>query len=233
MRQQPARRRTYATNPIRSLRRLGCTLAWEHRAIGSHGHLSFSFSSFIDGQEPSCLPGIRSIKWARPHFWEGLTALKLTPGQLREMLDLTKDTYRHWKQALAPLAGRNGYRPCFSTGDLLAVAMVKALVETAGIKVSTLQPVAGELFRICNEMPWASLERSSLVLDPAEGRLDVVAEMKSQRTEGLAILLACRPIVTQLRARLLTGQHEEVQRPLHFPPAVVTGERRKTGSGQP
>lgn len=159
--------------------------------------------------------------------------MKLTPGQLREMLDLTKDTYRHWKQALAPLAGRNGYRPCFSTGDLLAVAIIKALVETAGIKVSALQPVADELFRICNETPWASLERSSLILEPAEGRLDLVAETKSHRTESLTVLLACRPILVQLRARLLTDQEQEAQPRLRFPPAMVTGERRKSGSGQP
>lgn len=159
--------------------------------------------------------------------------MKLTPGQFREMLDLTKDTYRHWKQALPPLTGRNGYRPCFTTGDLLAVAILKALVETGGFKVSALQPVAEELFRICNETPWASLERTSLVFEPANAHIEVVAETRSHRTDGLTVLLACRPILANIRTRLLTAQEQEMQSPLRFPPSVVAGERRRSRTGQP
>jgi hypothetical protein len=159
--------------------------------------------------------------------------MKLTPGQLRETLGLSQDTYRHWKQALSPLAGRNGYRPCFTLGDLLALAMVKALIEDAGMRVGALQPVAEALFRICNASPWAALERSILVVELADVHVAVMPEDQTRRAKGISIQAPCRPIVGRLREKLLTEQGEEPQQTLRFPPAAVGARRRSIGSDKP
>jgi hypothetical protein len=76
-----------------------------------------------------------------------------------EVLGLSPDTFRHWKHALPPLGGRNGYTPCFSPGDLLAMALIRTLTEDLGIRVGKLDELSTQLFEQCSE-PWAILERS-------------------------------------------------------------------------
>jgi DNA-binding transcriptional MerR regulator len=158
--------------------------------------------------------------------------MKLTPGQLRELLGLTQDAFRHWKRALAPLKDRNGYRPCFTPGDLLAVAVVKALTEDAGVRVGALSSIAEELFRVCNEASWPALERSTLLLDLSEQGITVLAETQPVRAAGTAIYVACRPIVARLRERVLSEGGVEPQQILHFPPTVVGAGVRSAGGEQ-
>jgi hypothetical protein len=152
--------------------------------------------------------------------------LKLTPGQLREVLGLSADTFRHWRKALSPLTDRNGYSPCFAPGDLLAVAVIKTLVERVGVRVGALRQIAGPLFQACNASPWSSFERSTLVLDVSECQLTFVAERERLQAAHAAIVLPCGPIIAQLREALLAGQEFEPQQLLRFPPAAVAGQRR-------
>lgn len=159
--------------------------------------------------------------------------MKFTPGQVRETLGLTKATFRHWKEALPPLGGRNGYSPCFTPGDLLSMAVVKALIEDAGVHVGALQPIADVLFRICNTTAWAALERSALILELAEARVSVTPEDQARLTDGISIHVPCRPIIWQLRERLLTEQGEGLQQTLRFPLATVGENRRSVGSDKP
>jgi len=157
--------------------------------------------------------------------------LNLTPGQLREVLDLSEDAYRHWRRALSPLAGRNGYRPCFSHGDLLAIAVIKALIDEAGVRVGLLEPISAELFRLCQRAPWAALERSALVIVPGAARISVVPDSQQSLNgeSAIAIHVPCGPIVGRLRARLLADQYLDSQQTLRFPPAAVGGDRRSAG----
>lgn len=157
--------------------------------------------------------------------------MNLTPGQLREILDLSEDAYRHWRRALSPLAGRNGYRPCFTHGDLLAMAVVKALIDEAGVKVGLLEPISAELFRLCQQAPWAVLERSALVIVLGQARISVVpgSQQPPLGDSAISIHVPCGPIVGRLRARLLAEQDSDSQQPLRFPPAAVSGDRRSAG----
>jgi hypothetical protein len=155
--------------------------------------------------------------------------LNLTPGQLREILDMTEDTFRHWRRAIPPLAGRNGYRPCFTHGDLMATAVVKSLVDEVGVKVGALGAIAPNLFRLCEETAWAALERSVLVIEPAKRQLTLAASSPIPGPNSpIAIHVPCGPIVARLRARLLAEQAVEDQQSLRFPPAAI-GRPRRTG----
>lgn len=149
--------------------------------------------------------------------------MKLTPGQLREVLELSPDSFRHWKQALAPLADRNGHRPCFSVGDVLAVAFVKELVDQAAVRVSGLAPIAEELFRICNTTSWAILERATLLLELGERRVEVVPLSKGlqRQSDRTAIAVAGNHVVAAVRQRLMAGQETDLQRALDFPPTII------------
>jgi hypothetical protein len=159
-----------------------------------------------------------------PHLSRDSYRMKLTPGQVREVLGLSQDTYRHWKGALPPLAGRNGYRPCFTHGDLFAMALVKALTDDAGVRVGALHAVAASLFDQCSKHSWAELERSTLVLQLARVQATFVPEQQLPRLDGVWLLVPCRRIVLDLRERLLMEEEPVDQGSLHFPPTVVSGQ---------
>jgi hypothetical protein len=152
--------------------------------------------------------------------------MKLSPGQVREVLGLSQDAYRHWKAALPPLANRNGYRPCFTHGDLLAMALVKALTDEAGVHVGALRAVATGLFDHCSKHSWAELERSTLILELARAHVAFVPEQQVPQFNGIGLVVPCRRTVIDLRERLLMEKEPIDQGNLHFPPTVVSGQAR-------
>jgi hypothetical protein len=153
--------------------------------------------------------------------------MKYTPGQAQETLHLSPATFRHWKTALPPLRGRNGYSPCFTPGDLLAMAVIKALTEDIGIRVGNLREAAVELFRQCSQ-PWAVLERAILIIDPCRQRVSVVSETQPAAINELVVAVPIRPIVASLRERLLLEQTDVQQKPLRFPPIPLSGDARRS-----
>jgi hypothetical protein len=155
--------------------------------------------------------------------------MKFTPGQAQEILQLSPATFRHWKSALPPLSGRNGYSPCFTLGDLLAMAVVKTLTEGVGIRVGNLQGLAMPLFGHCSQS-WAALERSILIIDPLRQRVSAAPEAQPFAWGDLVIAMPFRPIIASLRERLLLEQTEDQQEPLRFPPTPVGGDTRRSGS---
>jgi hypothetical protein len=155
--------------------------------------------------------------------------MKFTPGQAQQMLQLSPATFRHWKIAFPPLGGRNGYTPCFSPGDLLAMALIKTLTETVGIRPGHLDRVSVVLFEHCNRQSWAALERTVLLIEPSIAGVSMVPEGQAQFPNGLVIALPCRPVVVSLREKLLVGHEEPQQEPLRFPLTAV--RRRNNGGG--
>jgi hypothetical protein len=152
--------------------------------------------------------------------------MKLSPGQVRDVLGLSQDTYRHWKAALPPLTDRNGYRPCFTHGDLLAMALVKAITDDAGVRVGALHAVATVLFDRCGKHSWIELERSTLVLELASVRVTFVPEQQLPQFSRIGLVVPCRQIVRDLRERLFVEKKPADQESLHFPPTVVSGVTR-------
>lgn len=149
--------------------------------------------------------------------------MKLTPGQIREVLGLTQDAFKHWKKVLPPLGDRNGYRPCFTHGDLFAMALIKALTEDAGVRVGALHAVAANLFSQCGSQSWAGFERSMLVLELARVRVEFVPEPHIPQLDRIGIIVPCRPIITDLREWLLQDAKETEQGHLRFAPTMVRG----------
>jgi hypothetical protein len=148
-------------------------------------------------------------------------SMQLTPGEIRQILSLSPDTFRHWKAALTPLTGRNGHRPCFSHGDLLAMALIRALTEDAGVRIGALQTVSAILFEQCNRQSWAGLERS--VLELARVRAEFFPEPHVPSTDRIGIIVPCRPIIAELRASLPRDVDDDEQGNLRFAPTMVRG----------
>jgi hypothetical protein len=152
--------------------------------------------------------------------------MKLTPGQVREVLGLSQDAFKHWKKVLPPLSGRNGYRPCFTHGDLFAMALIKALTDDAGVQVGALHAIATGLFDHCGKHSWAELERSTLILELARVQITFVPEQQLPQLDGIGLVVPCRRIVLDLRERLLMEKEPIDQGSLRFPPTMVSTVRR-------
>lgn len=155
--------------------------------------------------------------------------MKLTPGQIRQALGLSQDAFRGWRATLPPLQGRTGYSPCFTPADLLALAIVKALVEGAGIRVGALTPVAATLFEITNQTSWPLLQRSVLIFNLRAGEIALVPETQPPGTAWVELRVACRPIVAMLEEWLRGAQTDDNQHVLRFPLSSFEGERRAAG----
>jgi hypothetical protein len=154
-------------------------------------------------------------------------SMKLTPGQVQDVLGLTRAKFRHWKEALPPLGGRNGHGPCFSLGDLFALALIKALTDDAGIHVGALHAIATSLFQQCGRQSWAGLERSNLIVELASVRVEFAAESQIPQFSGIGIVVPCRKIMTELRGELLMSQEKSDQGSLRLAPAIVSSETRR------
>lgn len=157
-----------------------------------------------------------------------------TPRQLRDVAAVPLETYRHWKKALAPLRRDAGRSPCFTAGDLLAVALVRAMTTDFSIRVGALSSVADRLFEICNDTSWPILERSRLIVDLANQRLELQPESDSVDLDTLALVCPLRPLVGRLRDALLTDRRPE-QQTLSFliPLPLNTGNSAASAGGGP
>ena len=147
--------------------------------------------------------------------------VKFTPGQLRGVVNIPPETYRHWKKALAPLRRDRGHSPCFTPGDLVAVAVVRELSNDLGMRVSVLASIADSLFELCNSAPWPVLERGKLLIDLPQTKVEYRSELPEKPIEGLTIVIPLRPIVKQLRDQLLATNEASDQQTLLFPLTAV------------
>jgi hypothetical protein len=152
--------------------------------------------------------------------------MKLTPGQVQNLLGLSRAAYRYWKDALPPLEDKNGHSPCFTLGDLFAMALIKAMTDDAGLQVGALHAISATLFSQCGNQSWAGLERSSLVVELPRVRAEFVSENQVPQFTGIGILVPCGPIVAELRKRLLMSQEESDQGSLRLAPTIVSSDAR-------
>jgi len=144
-----------------------------------------------------------------------------TPGQLRNVVSIAPETYRHWKKALGPLQCARGHSPCFKSGDLVALAVVRLLTLDMGIRVGALTAIGEALFDLCNRSPWPVLERAKLIIDLPNAALLLRGELTETPTDKPSITIPLAPIIAQLREQLLAAGHEDEQPSLRFPPVEI------------
>jgi hypothetical protein len=145
--------------------------------------------------------------------------MKYTPLQIREIVEISQETLRHWRRVLSPLKGRNGYAPCFTAGDALALKIVNEIVETLHVRVQMLQPIADELFNICCGINWPRLEQRSLVIRLADHSIQACEDsaILNDAEAGVVVVVTLKPHIDNLRSRL-TESDGQYQYEMPFPP---------------
>jgi hypothetical protein len=156
--------------------------------------------------------------------------VQLTPGQLRSIIGLSVESYRHWKRVLPPFVTRKGYAPCFSLGDVLAAAILRCLTKRGGIRVGHLKKISSDIIRLCNTASWPALEGRVLIVDLQNGVCRVAKDRSDVGNEGVVILCPLGPVMFDLRDALRRVRPSLVQRHLPFPPAGIGRDSRMKGS---
>ena len=152
--------------------------------------------------------------------------MQFTPGQLRETVGISVETFRHWKRVLPPFANRQRYVPSFTIGDLLAGRILRCLTEGCGVRVGHLTKVSKEIVRVCNMAPWASLEEKVLVVDLVKGICRISDDYVRGGSTDIVLLCVMKPIMNDLHDALLRLLPSADQHNLLFPPVEVERDAR-------
>lgn len=153
-------------------------------------------------------------------------SIRYTPGQFRDTLGLTKETFRYWKRDLPALAASAGHSPCFGPGELLATAIVKCVHDQGGVPVRRMAALAPDLFALCREYAWPQLEKSIAVLFLKSGHVEFISlEARTPQIEA-TFLVPLQPVIDRLRGHLLEAD-VPLQRSLALPPVAVSSGARK------
>ena len=148
--------------------------------------------------------------------------VEFTPGQLRGLAGLSKETFRHWKRVLPALSTGRKHAPCFSAGDVLATTVLHRITESCGARIGHLRGVASGIFDICNRTPWDVLAKRILVVDLSVDRCMTVAESKDIPVYDAVVICSLESRIKVLESRLLRSSPSSV----HEPPAPDTADRR-------
>lgn len=148
-----------------------------------------------------------------------------TPGQLRDAVGITKETFRYWKRELPELAQNPGHSPHFGPGALLATAILKQIVDVVGVSISRIAPIAPKLFAHCRETSWPELERSSALLFFEPLAIELVIYDLPYPSSAPLLVIPLQPVIGRIREHLLESD-DLPQASLAFPPVAVSAGGR-------
>ncbi|WP_145914772.1 hypothetical protein [Pseudomonas syringae group genomosp. 3] len=147
-------------------------------------------------------------------------SMRFVPAQVKEAIEISEETFRHWRQTLAPLKGKRGYGPCFSSGDLLSLKVV-AQLHALGVQVRHLAPHAEALFQSCSQAAWFGLEDKAILFDGESIELTSLAADPKWDTRP-RIVIPLSPLISALR-KCLSVEETSPQSNLVFPLEVLKG----------
>lgn len=130
--------------------------------------------------------------------------MRYTPGQLRDTVGLSKEAFRHWKRIVPAFANSRGHAPTFSSGDVLASAVLRRLTDLMGVRIGSLAEVTPQIFQICNASPWEELQKKSLFIDLLKCSCVTVNDPEFPRGE-LVVVCALAPLIEALQLELLNS----------------------------
>ena len=130
--------------------------------------------------------------------------MQYTPGQLRDSVGLSKEAFRHWKRVVPAFAAGKGRGPTFSSGDVLASAVLRQLTDTVGVRIGHLAEIAPAIFRICNVSTWDKLSEKSLIIDLREHTC-VLADSPVESIGELVLVCSLAPLIKALERDFLNS----------------------------
>lgn len=131
--------------------------------------------------------------------------MKLTAGQLRECVGLTKETFRHWRAVVPFLALGNSRSARFSPQHLLATATLYEISNQTGIGVGSLKNISEKVFSVCAKNPWTTLENAYLILDVHSNSCEIGMSSDLPLSDRIMIVCPLKTIIRNLHKSLSLG----------------------------
>jgi len=147
--------------------------------------------------------------------------MRYTQSQIRELLSISVDAFRTWRDAIPALALHKGHAPNFTPGDIVAMAIIAELVRDFGMRVGTVGDRFDQLFKECRGRSWLSLENCVALIDAENCRLVDVNLVRQHAPDASSFYIPCAPIITRLRSVLTATEVDQVQGHLQFPSSVA------------
>lgn len=151
--------------------------------------------------------------------------MKFTPSQALELSNVPPQTLRYWKAHLKPLAQRRGHAPSYTRGDLLALIVIRRLVQDFKMDVNAVIPYAEELFQLCQVTRYHQV---STVLAFTLDSVTMLNELSPVLNIDIpTIVFPIHVAVQELNTRL-NDQEQEPQLQLGLPPVAVRKSESRT-----
>ncbi|MBM7321943.1 hypothetical protein JS562_02040 [Agrobacterium sp. S2] len=155
--------------------------------------------------------------------------MRYTQSQIRDLLSISVDAFRTWRDAIPALAVHKGHTPSFTPGDVVAVAIVAELVRDFGVRVGTIGGRFDQLFRECRGKSWLSLEACVALIEADSIRLVDAATFTRPSPDASTLCVPCRPIVSRLQSALTDTEADLAQGYLQFPPTAIGSPSERRG----
>ena len=155
--------------------------------------------------------------------------MRYTQSQIRELLSISVDAFRTWRNVIPSLAAHKGHAPSFTPGDVVSMAIVAELVKDFGLRVGTMGDCFDQLFRECRGRSWLSLENCVALIESDNFRLVDANVVQRRLLEASTLCVPCAPIIARLRLALTATEIDEVQGHLQFPPTSVAMQPKRSG----
>lgn len=147
--------------------------------------------------------------------------MRYTQSQVRDLLGITVDTFRVWREAIPALHQHKGHAPTFTPGDIVALAALSDLIGLFGIRVGFLSSQFNEMFLVCRGMSWQSLRDCVFLVHSNEFRLVNSTDPLLPLRQHPIVCVPCAPIIDRLQISLLATEVHQAQGHLSLPPTAV------------
>ncbi|MDT8837631.1 MerR family transcriptional regulator [Paraburkholderia fungorum] len=148
--------------------------------------------------------------------------MNYTSQQVQLAVGIGQETLRYWRKALPPLAQARGHAACFTFSDLLSLKVVHLLVIQGGIAIGVVAGFADALFETCRATaPHSISTRTSLVIRPADGKVERATSFNSSSADALQILVPLSRCADELLQSLRENGETDPQISLPLPLAPV------------
>ena len=155
--------------------------------------------------------------------------MRYTQSQIRELLSISVDALRTWRDAIPALAAHKGHAPSFTPGDVVAMAIVAELVRDFGARVGTVGGRFDQMFRACRGKSWLALETCVAMIEADSIRLVDDGAPPRPSPDASTLCVPCAPIVSRLRSALTATEAEMAQGYLQFPPTAIGSQSERRG----
>lgn len=155
--------------------------------------------------------------------------MRYTQSQIRELLCISVDAFRTWRDAIPALAAHKGHAPSFTPGEVVSMAIVAELVRDFGMRVGMMGERFDQLFKECQGRSWLSLENCVALIEADNCRLADASLAHRHLLDASTLCVPCAPIIARLRSALTATEVDQMQGHLQFPPTSVTMRPERRG----